>query len=338
MFLWICFLAFVGSIFCHEANEVPLNKALESLERALQYMNETVSAINLDAVFCIRRLEEQMEALLKYEPEVFEGIQHRLEKLQNKAHKIANRGMSLVLKASPGYASKVGFLMKKSPELLWYPSRSTLESLIEKPVSCENGKFNRTNSDNCFKEISGPRFDNDNPCGISFRCLRDEKQPRQREWTLTHQVLYWELLEQWQCVNQVPLSLRDRLCSNVMRDARITELANFPRAHHDIFLEQIGLCGIWGYKDFNKPEWLQKILEWQEPSGCYASSESYKCFDAPAPTNHVRVKRSEKLLSDGCLSHETGVALLALAANVRFEAEKEYEINKEKRSSMLFMK
>ncbi|CAL1294660.1 unnamed protein product [Larinioides sclopetarius] len=117
MFLWICFLAFVGSIFCHEANEVPLNKALESLERALQYMNETVSAINLDAVFCIRRLE-----------------------------------------------------------------------------------------------------------------------------------------------------------------------------------------------------------------------------DAPAPTNHVRVKRSEKLLSDGCLSHETGVALLALAANVRFEAEKEYEINKEKRSSMLFMK
>ncbi|CAL1294655.1 unnamed protein product [Larinioides sclopetarius] len=157
MFLWICFLAFVGSIFCHEANEVPLNKALESLERALQYMNETVSAINLDAVFCIRRLE-------------------------------------------------------------------------------------------------------------------------------------------------------------------------------------VGLCGIWGYKDFNKPEWLQKILEWQEPSGCYASSESYKCFDAPAPTNHVRVKRSEKLLSDGCLSHETGVALLALAANVRFEAEKEYEINKEKRSSMLFMK
>ncbi|GBL85010.1 hypothetical protein AVEN_42252-1 [Araneus ventricosus] len=56
MFLWICLLAFVVSSFCHEANESPLNKALESLQRALQYMNGTVSALNLDAVFCIRRL------------------------------------------------------------------------------------------------------------------------------------------------------------------------------------------------------------------------------------------------------------------------------------------
>ncbi|GBL85007.1 UPF0764 protein C16orf89 [Araneus ventricosus] len=281
---------------------------------------------------------EQLETLLKYEPEVFGGIQHQLEELQNRAHKIADREMSLVVKASPGYAKKVGFLMKKSPHLVWYPSRRTLESLIEEPVPCVDGMFNPSNSDNCFNEINGPRYDNVNPCGISSRCLKAETRAKQRGWTLTHQVLYWELLEQWQCVNHVPLSLRDRLCSNVMRDAKITEQANFPRAHHDIFLEQIGLCGIWGYKDFNKPEWLQKILEWQEPSGCYASSQAYVCFDAPVTTNHVRVKREEKILPDGCLSHETGVALLALVANIRFEAEKEYRINKKKRSSMPFMK
>ncbi|KAF8771145.1 UPF0764 protein C16orf89 like protein [Argiope bruennichi] len=120
-----------------------------------------------------------------------------------------------------------------------------------------------------------------------------------------------------------------------MRDAKITELTGFPGSHHDLFMEQIGLCGIWGYKDFNKPEWLDKILEWQEPSGCYASAKKYECFDVPAAMSHTRVKREEKILSDGCLSHETGVALLALVANVRFEAEKEHEMNEKK---MLFMK
>ncbi|GFT47263.1 UPF0764 protein C16orf89 [Trichonephila clavipes] len=79
---------------------------------------------------------------------------------------------------------------------------------------------------------------NSNPCYISAWCVEDKSKPRQRDYVLTHQVLFWQLAEMWQCIQQVPENIRDRLCSNVLRDAEMTERMNFPMPFADLFLEQ----------------------------------------------------------------------------------------------------
>ncbi|GFY70228.1 UPF0764 protein C16orf89 homolog [Trichonephila inaurata madagascariensis] len=251
-----------------------LDRTLNSLGLTLQYMENQVSELNLDGVFCIRRVEEQLQAFLKHEPQVFRRIHSQILVLVDKARRLADKGILSIEKKEPEYASSVS--------------------------------------------------NNSNPCYISAWCVEDKSKPRQRDYILTHQVLFWQLAEMWQCIRQVPETIRDRLCSNVLRDAEMTERMSFPTPFADLFLEQIGLCGLWGYKDFNKPEFLRKVLEWQQPSGCYTGSSYFRCLDVSTSEMPRRVKRTEKILSDGCLAHKTGVALLALTANVRFEAEKEY--------------
>ncbi|GFQ83395.1 UPF0764 protein C16orf89 homolog [Trichonephila clavata] len=316
----------MGSGICMSAATGPslLDRTLYSLGLTLQYIENQVSELNLDGVFCVRRAQEQLQAFLKHEPQVFRRIRHQILVLEDKAGRLADKGILSIEKKEPEYFSKMGFLMRAAANPFWYPSRVTSSSIIEEPISCEESLFNGTNSDNCFSELDGPRSNNSNPCHISEWCIEDKSKPRQRDYVLTHQVLFWQLAEMWQCIQEVPENIRDRLCSNVLRDVEMTERMSFPTPLADLFLEQIGLCGLWGYVDFNKPEFLRKVLEWQQPSGCYTDASYFRCLDVSTSEKPRRVKRTEQILSDGCLAHKTGVALLALTANVRFEAEKEY--------------
>ncbi|GFS57589.1 UPF0764 protein C16orf89 homolog [Nephila pilipes] len=321
-----CILVSAVSSVCLSAVTEPsvLDQTLDALERSLQYMHNRASEFNIDGIFCVRRVQEQLQAFLKHEPQVFQRIRPQILELKDKAKQIADRGMRSAARKDPSYSSEVGFLMREGAKLLWYPSRDAPGSSIEEPIPCKDSFFNGTSSDYCFNQLSGPRSRNSNPCNISTWCIEEKSKPNQRDYVLTHQVLFWQLAEVWECIQHVPANIRDRLCSNVLRDAEMTERMNFPESHADLFLEQIGLCGLWGYKDFNKPEWLKKVLEWQQQSGCYTDLKDFRCIDDSETKTLLRVKRTEQFLSDGCLSHKTGVALLALAANVRFEAEKEY--------------
>ncbi|GIX74846.1 UPF0764 protein C16orf89 homolog [Caerostris darwini] len=301
-----------------------LNRTIDALERVLRYMQGAVSAINLDGVFCVRRVAEQLQAFLKFEPQVFQGIRFQLEHLLAMARQCADEAMLFVQQEYTVYSLAVGFLMTNGTKLLWYPSQNIPRSMIEKPISCKDYNFNLTINDLCLSELGGPRYRNSNPCDLSDECLKEKTKPNQRGYELTHQVLYWEMLEIWGCQDHIPKSLRDKLCANVLRDAEFTEKTNFPEHEHDLFMEQIGLCGFWGYKDFHKQKWLEKVLEWQKPTGCYTGDVEYMCVDEMPIEDHIRVKREEKTLTDGCLSHKTGVAMLALVVNIRFEAEKEY--------------
>ncbi|GFR21714.1 UPF0764 protein C16orf89 homolog [Trichonephila clavata] len=160
-----------------------------------------------------------------------------------------------------------------------------------------------------------------NLCHMSERCLEGMSAPRQRGYILTHQVLYWQMLQMHDCVRNVSESLQVSLCSNVLRDAEQIARARFPRTHRDLFMEQIGLCGMWGFRDFYRFDWLETILSWQQLSGCFNDRAKWHCLDDLKPDPPLRVKRREKVLKDGCLSHKTTVALLAITANIRFEAE-----------------
>ncbi|GBO22694.1 hypothetical protein AVEN_275683-1 [Araneus ventricosus] len=40
----------------------------------------------------------------------------------------------------------------------------------------------------------------------------------------------------------------------------------------------VGLCGMWGFRDFHRSTWLDTILSWQQPSGCYKDRAKWHCI------------------------------------------------------------
>ncbi|GIX83406.1 hypothetical protein CEXT_83321 [Caerostris extrusa] len=161
-------------------------------------------------------------------------------------------------------------------------------------------------------------------CRVSRRCTGVMSSPRQQGHILTHQVLYWQMLQMRDCVHDVPESLQMSLCSNVMRDAERIAHA-LPRTQRDIFMEQS--------KDVFWTVWIvgasvtsDGLNGWtlsspgNNPQGA-STTEPWQCVDDLRPDMPGRAKRREKVLADGCLSHKTTVALLAIAVNIRFEAE-----------------
>ncbi|KAG8183792.1 hypothetical protein JTE90_002945 [Oedothorax gibbosus] len=323
-FCWFCccwsFILVPGQCRTTSEKDVSLlYRALDALTRGLHYMEKAIKDVHIDAVFCVRLLEEQLQAFLKFQPDVFKEIHFWVEGLRKRARRIADRGRNFIYKGKQSKSTiALGFLLSPNKKLLWYPSTSTSAEATVVPVPCKHSMHNGTLADSCFSQISTGGV-----CPMSPSCIKYSQATGLRGYALTHQVLFWELMEARNCINKASLQLRREFCSNVLRDAKEAEMLNFPVSYRDLFMEQIGLCGIWGFRDFNKREWLDQILKWQRSSGCYDGEiTSYPCTDDLPTVTHTRVKRTEKIMSDGCLAHKTAVALLALVASIRFEAEK----------------
>ncbi|CAL1293445.1 unnamed protein product [Larinioides sclopetarius] len=308
-----------------------LEKSLNALDRGLSFMENRIEDINLDAVLGIRLVEEQLTAFLEFEPREMSAISNRLVALRDKARIVADEATEIVRKNDPDYSSTIGRVMDPSKRLLWQRSRPTDHSLVQAPVPCALSAFNETDSDDCLQQILGKG--SERPCRMSERCLATMSSPRQQGYILTHQVLYWQMLQMHDCIREVSNALKTTLCSNVLRDAEKIADARFPRTHKDLFMEQIGLCGMWGFRDFHRSTWLETILSWQRPSGCYNDRAKWRCIDDLKPDGPERQKRREKILRGGCLSHKTAVAILAITANIRFEAEKEFQSSNQSKFS-----
>ena len=70
-----------------------------------------------------------------------------------------------------------------------------------------------------------------------------------------------------------------------------------------VFLFAVGLCGILGYANFFQSEWLDAILSWQQPNGCYGyTAEKKETTKGPLSarwttvpaTLTLRVKREDR--------------------------------------------
>jgi hypothetical protein len=84
------------------------------------------------------------------------------------------------------------------------------------------------------------------------------------------------------------------------------------------FIISAGLCGLYGFKDFFQPHWLDQILSWQTPDGCMA----FEFVDQRYAD--MRIKRAEQVMDNGCLSHATGEAVNSLSLYVRYIIEDIY--------------
>lgn len=68
-----------------------------------------------------------------------------------------------------------------------------------------------------------------------------------------------------------------------------------------------------GIEEFLKEKWLIKILEWQNPHGCYESIAK------------VKSKRTSNIIDFGCSDHSTGLGAAAISLYLRYQLTKIHE-------------
>uniref|UniRef100_A0A4W3IAN6 Uncharacterized protein n=1 Tax=Callorhinchus milii TaxID=7868 RepID=A0A4W3IAN6_CALMI len=207
---------------------------------------------------------------------------------------------------------------------VWKETDPKLVYLKSRATEC----FPEDISDKCMTQLLGTWNDYGLPCLVSSTCRNLMTAFGCPDYSISHQLLYFLIAELKKCSNVLGAQRRREshvsfivqdyktiFCSNIMQRNLQIEDNDFPLHLHDLFVENIMVCGLAGFSEFYETRWLENILTWQETTdGCFGKSmkEPYKL------TEHKRVKRREKLLKGGCSSHMTAVAVAALGGYLRF--------------------
>ncbi|KAG2455632.1 CP089 protein, partial [Polypterus senegalus] len=210
---------------------------------------------------------------------------------------------------------------------MWNTTSPHLVYSAFQEVAC----FSEQLSDKCIALLLGTWKDNGTPCIVTNSCRNLMTRFGCADYSLSHQLLYFMIGQMKGCSNilqgerrgsRINMTGREYeriFCSNMMKRNVAFENSGFPVETHDIFMENIMLCGMAGYSDFYKSSWLRRILAWQDPEeGCFgrheglAKSRMQERKVLEIMELHKRVKRREKTLHDGCSSHMTAVAVSAL--------------------------
>ncbi|XP_051569865.1 UPF0764 protein C16orf89 homolog [Myxocyprinus asiaticus] len=185
-------------------------------------------------------------------------------------------------------------------------------------------------SDKCMTLLLGTWKDNGTPCIITKSCRDIMTQFGCLHYFLSHHLLYFMIGSMKGCSRMFKGDMRLSCINitvehyqriyNIMKSNQDIFRNGLPGQMQDIFIENILLCGLVGFSDFYKLDWIQSVLLWQyQEVGCFGKEEDLKhlfiyLLDVP----HKRVKKREKTLKDGCSSHITGVAVSALGGFLNY--------------------
>lgn len=359
-FLFLFLFSFSNASVPNETSAL-LYETLASLKSALEFLYTEHKNINLDAVIGTRMVEGQLTVLLERiqsNPEnwvVDNNLFINLKELADLAGKISSKAIPYIAALTPYYYQKIGTILQKTFWELDFPSNDFSGDVEVWPYK-RGESLHENQSDDCLAEFFGTGKSSNVPCDVSDKCWKKMTKPLYNGYSLTHELFYLEIGEQHGCHaemelkrlthNQQPVEkLRETYCANILNEAALIAEQDFPEDRHDLFMEQAALCGMVGYRQFFSSDWLRKMLSWQNKAiGCYHGNPirewevEYRKPDSPGskkgmrkkwklpsmpPTvvQHVRHKREERILRDGCLSHRTAVAVAALGQYIRYMLE-----------------
>ncbi|XP_064653093.1 UPF0764 protein C16orf89 homolog [Lineus longissimus] len=190
--------------------------------------------------------------------------------------------------------------------------------------------YDEPRGDRCFMDMFGrarfPKSQRPVPkCTIRPGCQQYLLEGTTNGYHLTHQLLYLNCGMQ-NCTkkierltgNSLEVLLRER-CTRAYGEAVTLVDSGIPHSLRDYFMEDVTVCGILGFQEFFRPDWLRLIISFQSPSGCFAEQETRKkrhvgFFGSNAGMRKLLV---ERLMRGHCLSHASGLGLSSLGVYAR---------------------
>ncbi|XP_051995531.1 UPF0764 protein C16orf89 homolog isoform X2 [Xyrauchen texanus] len=313
-----------------------IDNILMSLSKGITYFDEQGRHINLDGVVGYTILQAQLrEATRTWPHSDFLSLSQRSAAVS--MLKRLNRSLSTALYAlqgtDPKYFKEFEPILDSSFWSLpaeWSSTDPSLAYTSVRTMEC----YDEYLSDKCMTLLLGTWKDNGTPCIITQSCRDTMTQFGCPHYSLSHQLLYFMIGKMKGCSRMLKGDMRlsrvnitvehyQRIfCSNMMKSNQDIFRNGLPGQMQDIFIENILLCGLVGFSDFYKLDWLQSIVIWQDQEvGCFGKEEDIsQVFEEFLDVPHKRVKRREKTLKDGCSSHMTGVAgVPCLSPNVSWD-------------------
>ncbi|KAJ6659723.1 hypothetical protein lerEdw1_018438 [Lerista edwardsae] len=265
------------------------NVIISALEKATGFLESKFNEINLDALLGYRLMEVYLTGTLRkwnQDPRLA-SERIRLAHLGTKLAALTEKAKHAFEQTDPDYYR--GFAPAFSPGFWKIPHQwtQTNSSLASQPNS-DCPVMNLT--DFCVSVLLGTWKGSGKPCLVPDDCRRAMTRPGCSGYDLSHQLFYFMFAEMQGCSDPLFLNAqyhKSVSCASMMQINNNAE--KLMGSFGDLFTENILFCGMSGFSDFYKPQWLDLILSWQKPeSGCF-------------------------WMFGGCAAHNTGVAVGALA-------------------------
>ncbi|XP_067951645.1 UPF0764 protein C16orf89 homolog [Watersipora subatra] len=319
-----------------------LRKRIASaIKSATEYMRANYDHLNLDAVIGLRIVQAQLEQLRAEDKTretvellslVSETIEVAIPEVASYEHVYYEKlrrliavdfWPSVIERDGPELRAKEGEFMNGVLDLFTFPD---LGDAPDDTEDVPSELFDEDSSDMCIEEALR------SSCNISSSCLQMMMAPDVRGYSATHQLYYFLILSQSTCVTTsgrfgIIADLKKELCSTIYMETKSEPVQT--DIEQDLFMEQVAFCGLAGYfRQFSRIDWVERILGWQRPAGCYGQANSFlqelrllNDRERFRRETKVRAKREERLMPQECLCHRTTVALMALVQNYRAQIQ-----------------
>ncbi|KAJ7992018.1 hypothetical protein DPEC_G00274230 [Dallia pectoralis] len=302
------------------AHEEVIDVILTSLEKGAAFLEQQYRNINLDGVvgyiILQAELKEAVRAWPHTDPLSWSQRTTTVSLVKRLGQSLTKAVMELK-QTDPKYYKEFEPLLTWtfwSVPHEWSTTDSSLVYSSGRSMEC----YDEAQSDKCMTLLLGTWKNNGTPCIVTKLCRDTMTRFGCPYYSLSHQLLYFMIGENRGCsavlkgeIRTSRSNLTERqyqkiFCSNMMKGNTDILQKSFSRDTQDIFIENILLCGLAGFSDFFKVDWLQHILRLQD--------QEVGCFTQP----RRRVKRRERMLDDGCSSHLTGVSVSALGGYLNY--------------------
>ncbi|KAL0992581.1 hypothetical protein UPYG_G00095290 [Umbra pygmaea] len=318
-FVVVALLTLVSSTTAAAQEEV-IDVILASLAKSAAFLEQEHRNINLDGVvgyiMLQAELKEAVRAWPHTDPRSWSQRTATVTLVKRLGQSLANAVTGLK-ETDPKYHKEF------EPLLMWtfwsvpHEWSTTDPSLVyssARSMEC----YDEAESDKCMTLLLGTWKNNGTPCIVTKSCRDTMTQFGCPYYSLSHQLLYFMVGANSGCVAMLKGDVREShanlterqyqgiFCANMLKGNMDILQKNFDGDTQDLFIENILLCGLAGFSDFFKVDWLQHILRLQD--------QEVGCFTQP----RRRVKRRERLLNDGCSSHMTGVSVSALGGYLNY--------------------
>ncbi|XP_076839422.1 UPF0764 protein C16orf89 homolog isoform X2 [Brachyhypopomus gauderio] len=285
-----------------------IDDILESLSKGVTFFDKQCRNINLDGVVGYVILKAQLqEATRSWPNSDFLSLFQRSIALSlvKKLDRSLSHAVTSLQETDSKYYKEFEPILDTSFWSLpreWSFTDPTLVYSSTRTTEC----YDEQQGDKCLTLLLGTWKDNGTPCIVTKSCRDTMTRFGCPHYSLSHQLLYFMVGTMKGCSRMLKGDLRlsrvnitvehyqKIFCSNMMKGNQEIVSSGFTSQIQDIFIENILLCGLAGFSDFYKADWLQHILAWQDKKlGCFGKD-------------------------DGCSSHMTGVAMSALGGYLNF--------------------
>ena len=276
-----------------------IHEALRALENLLLYLDKNRGSLIVDAMWGIRMIEGGLiDTLAVADVSVDKDIIDRVEEVVKYAGEVSKRGMFYAKRNSAVQYSKFAELLSR-PWVYQNLVGGGLARVDSNLIFTEASKVHikPRDSDYCLMGTIGSGPYEGKKCTITDKCWKQITDPGQKEYSITHQLLFFFLIKHFNCTESLQskgkaediIEIVRTFCTNIyMEMEAMFDKGVLPGIEQDLIMEQITFCGGAGFvEDFIRPDILDIILDWQRPTDVMPLMTAHIYLKLSKPTTKI---------------------------------------------------